>query len=147
MDSERTAASVGVVACVLTALAVGAPYVLLPAEEAGNVAAYYGVGPVSPLAPGLLGVLGAIIFAAGREGRSDPDLVAGVTVVVGGFSMVAALAWALSFRPDLVASTAALEFMTGHRWTVLAGTLLETVAAVWYAGARRLVPLPAALAR
>lgn len=145
MDRERTAATLGIVACASTAAAVVAPYVLLPADQVGVVGAYYGAGAVSPLAPGLLGAVGVVIFAAGREGRSDPDLVAGITLIIGAFSLAVAIEWALAFRPDLVAGTAALEFMSDHRWSVPGGALVETVAAVWYAGTRGLVPLPAAL--
>lgn len=142
MDEEWTAATLGIVAFVLTGGAVVAPYLLLPADQLDGVAAYYGVGAVSPLLVGVLGLLGAIVFAAGREDRSDPDLVAGITLVIGVFSLVVGLQWALSFYPVTGASTATLEFMSDHRWTVPAGGALEALAAYWYAGARGLVPLP-----
>lgn len=145
MDRERAAATAGVAACVLTAAAVAAPYLVLPAGQVDDVAAYYGAGMVSPLAPGLLGLVGAIVFAAGREGRSDPDLVAGVALAVGVFSLIVGLEWALSFRPGVFGGGVAIEFLDGHRWSVPAGGLLETVAAVWYAGTRGMVSLPAAL--
>lgn len=142
MDGERTAATVGAGACLLTAAAVAAPYVLLPADQVGTVGAFYGTGIVTPLAPGLLGLVGAIVFLSGRERRSDPDLVAGIALVIAVFSLVVGLEWALSFRPDLVASNEALEFMSTHRWSVPAGGLLETTAALWYAASRRLIPVP-----
>jgi len=142
MDGERTAATAGVVACLLTAGAVAAPYVLLPASALQYVARYYGAGPVNPLALGLLGLLGAIIFASGRERRSDPDLVAGIMLSVGLFSVVVAGLWALGFDPVAVGATDAIDFMRTHRWSVLAGTGLELVAALWYAAARDLVPVP-----
>lgn len=142
MDGERAAASAGVLACLLTAGAVAAPYFLLPPELAGAVTDYYANGLVTPFAPGLLGLIGAIVFASGRERRADPDLVAGITLAIGVFSFVVALEWALSFRPDLVASTEALEFMSTHRWSVPAGTLLEALAALWYAASRGLIPIP-----
>lgn len=142
MDGERTAASVGILAFLLTAGAVAAPYVLLAPDLVGTVQDYYANGAVTPFAPGLLGLIGAIVFASGRERRSDPDLVAGITLAIGVFSFVVALQWALAFRPDLVASTEALEFMSTHRWSVPAGALLETVTALWYAASRRLIPIP-----
>lgn len=142
MDDERTAATLGTAACLLTAAAVAAPFFLLPADVAGQVSDYYATGAVTPYAPGLLGLIGAIVFASGRERRSDPDLVAGVTLAIGVVSLVVALEWALAFRPDLVASTEALEFMSTHRWSVPAGALLETLAAVWYGASRGLIPVP-----
>lgn len=144
MDSERTAATVGAGACLLTAGAVAAPYVLLPEGAVQYVGRYYAAGPVNPLAIGLLGLVGAIVFAAGREGRSDPDLVAGIMLSVGVFSVAVAAAWAAGFDPNAVGagSKEALTFMDTHRWSVLAGGVLEAVAGVWYAVARRLVPLP-----
>jgi hypothetical protein len=145
MDEEWTAATLGIVACVVTAGAVAAPYLLLPADQLDGLGAYYALGVVSPLAPGLLGVLLAVVFAAGREDRSDPDLVAGITLTIALFSLAVALQWALAFRPDIVASRATLEFLSDHRWSVPAAALLEAVAALWYAGARGLVPLPSPL--
>lgn len=142
MDEERTAAGLGALACLLTAAAVAAPYVLLEPDQLSTVDAYYAVGVVTPLAPGLLGLIGAIVFASGRERRSDPDLVAGITLAIGMFSFVVALQWALAFQPSLLPSTQALAFMTTHRWTVPAAALLETVAALWYAGSRQLIPTP-----
>lgn len=147
MDSERTAASVGVLACLLTAGAVVAPYLLLPPDLVGTIQDYYANGAVTPYAPGLLGLIGAIVFASGRQGRSDPDLVAGITLAVGVFSFVVALEWALAFRPDLVGSREALEFMATHRWSVPAAALLEALAALWFAASRRLIPVPAAGSR
>lgn len=147
MDSERAAASVGILACLLTAGVVVAPYLLLPPDLVGTVQDYYANGAVTPLAPGLLGLIGAIVFASGRERRSDPDLVAGITLAIGLFSFVVALEWALAFRPDLVGSNEALEFMSTHRWSVPAGTLLESIAALWYAASRRLIPVPGDVSR
>lgn len=142
MDGERTAATVGTAACLLTAGAVATPYLLLSGNAVQYVGWYYAAGPVNPLAVGLLGLLGAIIFAAGRERRSDPDLVAGIMLSVGLFSAGVAALWATGFDPGGIDSTAALEFMDVHRWSVLAGGVAELVAALWYAVARGLVPRP-----
>lgn len=141
MNDERTAATVGVGACVLTAVAVVAPYVLLPATAQQYVGAYYGVGPVNPLALGLLGAVGAVVFASGREQRSSPDLVAGVMLSVGLFSLVVGAVWALGFDPGAAGGDVPVDFFSTHRWVVLAGAALEVAAAGWYAGALGLVPL------
>lgn len=145
MNGERTAATVGVAACVLTAVAVVAPYVVLPASAQQYVGAYYGTGPVSPLALGLLGLVGAIVFASGREERSSPDLVAGVMLTVGAFSLLVGAVWALGFDPAAAGGDVPVDFFGTHRWVVLAGVTLEAAAAGWYAGALGLVPLPGAL--
>lgn len=142
MNNERTAATVGVVACVLTAVAVVAPYVVLPASAQQYVGAYYGTGPVTPLALGLLGAVGAIVFASGREERSSPDLVAGVMLSVGLFSLVVGGVWALGFDASAAGGDVPVEFFATHRWVVLAGAALEMATAGWYASALGLVPLP-----
>lgn len=142
MDRERTAATAGVAACLLTAGSVAAPYLLVSENASVQVGTYYGAGPVNPLAVGLVAVIGAIIFAAGREGRSDPDLVAGIMLPVGAFSTVVAAVWVGAFDPALITDQSTLGFFSTHRWTVLAGGALEAAAAAWYAAARGLVPVP-----
>lgn len=149
MNHARTAPAAGVAACLLTVAAVAAPYLLLPADQAIAIDAYYGLGAVSPLGIGLLGLMGAVIFAAGRQDRSDPSLVAGVMLAIGLFSLFVSVQWALAFRPELFAAVATSRtraFLADHRWSVVAGTVLMTLAAVWYAAALDLLPLPRALA-
>lgn len=137
MDRAQAAATVGAVACLLTAVAVAAPFFLVAGEQFDLVGAYYAQGAVSPLALGLLGLVGAIIFAAGREGRSDPDLVAGIMLAVGLFSVVAAAQWALAYDPAAFfgSEDPPTGLLGAHRWSVVAASGLVAVAAGWYARA------------
>lgn len=142
MDGERAAATAGVVACVLTAVAVVAPYVVLPAGDQELVGSYYASGPISPLAVGLLALIGAVVFASGRESRSNPDLVAGVMLSVGAFSLLVALSWALGLPTPGGDAPRSVRFLGRVRWLVLAGAALELATALWYAAALGLVGLP-----
>lgn len=137
MDGPRTAATAGTAACLLTAAAVVAPYVVLSGDQMGAVGTYYALGAVSPLAAGLLGLVGAVIFAAGREGRSDPDLVAGVMLAVGVFLVVVTLQWALAYGPAAFfgSENVPTGFLSAHRWSVVAGTALVAASGAWYARA------------
>lgn len=137
MDQRDLAAAVGAVACALAVIAVAAPYVVVPADRLPAVAAYYGLGAVTPLTVGLLGLVGVVAFLAGLRGRTEPGTVAGLMLAAGAASLVVALQWALLFdglRPDLVEPDLR-DFLSTHRWWVVAATSLWTVAAAWYARA------------
>lgn len=125
MDDLRLAPTVGIVACLAVLAALAAPYLL----GVTGVAGYYGSGAVSPLLAGLFALVALIVFAAGREGRSDPGLAAGVAFALGLFMVLVAGAWALTVRIDAVQVTA------NHRWAVVGATVLVPLAAGWYARA------------
>jgi hypothetical protein len=126
MDDPRVAPTVGLAACIGVVAALLAPYVL---AESGSVGAYYGSGALNPLLAGGFALLGIIVFAAGREGRADPVLAAGVMLALGVFATLIAVVWALTVRID------AIQFVTYHRWVVAAVTALIPVSAGWFARA------------
>jgi hypothetical protein len=127
MDSLRVAPSVGIVASLAVLAMLAAPYLL--ADSTASVGVYYDSGVVNPLLAGLFGLVAVIVFAAGREGRSDPGLAAGVALALGLFIVVVALAWALTVRVDV------LEISQYHPWTVVATTVPAPVSAGWFARA------------
>lgn len=134
MPRPEHAAGTGALACLATALAVAAPYVLV--ADPAVVPRYYGLGFVGPLAVALLALVGFVAFAAGARERSDPSLVAGLVLVAGVASLVVAVQWALAFDgATLGTDRATYEFFDVHRWVVVAGTGVWTLAAGWYAGA------------
>ncbi|RXK51444.1 DUF7548 family protein [Halorientalis pallida] len=127
MDDLRIAPLVGIVGCLFVLLALGVPYVLL--EDPSGVGLYYGSGAVNPLLAGLFAMVTLIALAAGREGRSDPAMAAGVALVLGAAITVIALAWALTVRVDVVAID------TVHRWVVAGASVFVPAGSAWFARA------------
>jgi len=127
MDDLRIAPLVGIVGCLAVLLALAAPYVLV--EDVGGVGLYYGSGAINPLLAGLFAAIALIALAAGREGRSDPALAAGVALVLGAVMAVVAIAWALTVRVDVVAID------TAHRWVVAGVSVFVPVGSAWFARA------------
>lgn len=139
MDQERVPPLAGVVACLLAAVAVLAPYVAVPEEEVGVVGQYYGLGAVSPLAIGVLALVGIIAFAAGLKERTDPTLVAGLMVGVGVLSLLVSVQWVLAVPARVGQSAATADFLATHRWSIPATAGLIVATALWYARALGLV--------
>ena len=131
MNDLRVAPTVGIVACLAVLAALAAPYVL--ADSTANVGLYYSSGAINPLLAGLFALVVLIVFAAGREGRTEPDLAAGAALALGLFTLLIAVAWALTTRVDVIAIT------TSHRWVVVATAALLPVSAVWFARALRVI--------
>jgi hypothetical protein len=118
MDVERSAATVGVVGCLATLVAMGAPYALI-AEPGTGLPIYYGAGPLGAVPVAFLAVIQPIVLLSGTRGRADPQTVAGMALVVGlAMAGIAAL-WALSVPDELVLSFPA-AWMGWHRWAVVA---------------------------
>jgi len=122
MDRVRIAPLVGVVGCLGVLGALAYPYLV-----SDGVGAYYGSGVVNPLVAGLLALLAIVVFAAGREGRTDPVFAAGAALVFGLFVFVLVLAWGVTTRVDTatVADT--------HRWITAGLALIAPAGALWYA--------------
>jgi len=137
MDALRLAPTVGIVASLSVLVALLAPF--LAVEQGSAVGTYYGAGAVNGLAVGLFAGVALVAFAAGREGRSPPDTVAGVTIVLGLFAAILALLWALTVPRSLVTQLSTATWIDGHRWLVAALTVVIPAAAGWYARAQRLI--------
>jgi hypothetical protein len=131
MNDLRLAPTVGIVASLAVLAALAAPYVL--AESAADVGLYYGSGALNPLLGGLFALVVLIVFAAGREGRTDPELAAGAALALGLFTLLIVVAWALTVRVDV------LVIATGHRWAVVAVAALLPASALWFARALNLL--------
>ena len=128
MAQARTAPLAGIGGCLAVLVALAYPYLAVD----GPVGAYYGSGLVNPLVAGLLAVLALIVFAAGRERRTEPDFAAGVTLTAGLFVALIVFLWAATVRIDVV------EISPLHRWITLAVSLTIPVAGAWYARSLRL---------
>lgn len=123
MNRLRAVPTVGIVASLAVVVALSVPYLL----GTNGVGTYYGSGGVNPLLAGLFALVGVIVFAAGREGRSDPELAAGVALALGVFMVLVTVVWALTARVD------AVQLTTMHRWLVVGTAALVPLSAVAYA--------------
>jgi hypothetical protein len=128
---ETRAPSVGVVAALAVLAAVAAPYFLIDATEVG---VYYSAPTFVPLhlVVGLFATVAVVIFAAGRNGRTDPLIAAGATVVLGGFMALLVLWWAVAVG-SLVGGLTEVAAFDYHRWLLLAAALAVAGSAGWFA--------------
>jgi len=135
MSSERSretaAPTAGVLAALAVLAAVVAPYFLISPSEAG---VYYGVPVPVPvhLVVGLFASVAIIVFAAGRNDRTDPETAAGAAVVLGGFMAVLSLWWAIA-AGDVVGSFPTDAAFDYHRWVLFGAALAVATSAGWYA--------------
>jgi hypothetical protein len=134
MDDLKVAPVVGIVGSLLVLAVLVWPYLQ---ETATAVSAYYASGAVTPLAAGLLAFVSIIVFAAGRQERSDPALVAGAVLVFGLFVFLIALSFAFTARVDVLGGSSAA--LSSQRWTLAAVALVPLASAGWYARALGLV--------
>lgn len=133
MNSDEAASTVGVVACLLLLLVLGLPYLVV--SDAGNtLGAYYAAGPVGAAGLVFLAPLTVVVLLSGTRGRSDPDLVAGIALVLGVALLGLALLWALSIDRTLLFSfPASASWITSHRWAVVAVAAVIPVSIAAYA--------------
>jgi uncharacterized membrane protein len=134
MDDLKVAPAVGIVGCLLVLAVLVWPYLL---ETAASVSAYYASGTVTPLAAGLLAFVSIIVFAAGRQERSDPALVAGAALVFALFVFLIALSFAFTARVDVLGGASAS--LSSQRWLLAGVAVLPLAGAGWYARALGLV--------
>ncbi|MFB6168522.1 MAG: hypothetical protein ABEJ43_06715 [Haloferacaceae archaeon] len=130
MDVERSAATAGVVGCLATLAAMGAPYALI-AEPGTGLPIYYGAGPLGASPVAFLAVLQPIVLLSGTRGRADPQTVAGIALVVGLSMLGIAVSWALAVPRGFVLSFPA-AWMGWHRWAVVALVALVSAASGTY---------------
>jgi len=142
MDDVRAAPTAGIVACLFLAAVLLLPYLLVSPGSAVN--AYYDAGAITPLTAGLFALVGVIVFASGREGRTDPPLAAGAGLVFGVFAAAVTLAWALTVPASValqlgVGSDAVTTLLEYHRYLVVLAAVLVAGSGGWYARSLRLL--------
>jgi hypothetical protein len=128
---ETSAPTVGVVAALAVLVVVAVPYVLIPARDVG---VYYSAPTFVPihLVVGLFAMVAVVVFAAGRNGRTDPPTAAGATVVLGGFMALLVLWWAVAVG-DVVGSFDVTASFDHHRWLLLVATAAVAASGWWFA--------------
>ncbi|WP_018259043.1 DUF7548 family protein [Halomicrobium katesii] len=137
MEQLRLAPTVGIVASLAVLAVLAAPYAVV--EQSSAVGAYFAAGAISPLVVGLFASVAIIVFAAGRQGRSPPDLVAGATLVLGLFMTVLAAVWASTVPQSMVTQLTTADVLGYHRGALVVTALCVPAAAAWYARAQRLI--------
>lgn len=130
---QRTPPTVGLVVSLVVLGVVAGPLFVL--SNPGGLETYYASGLVGAWGVALLALVAVVAFAAGRQRRTEPDTVAGATLVVGVAMVLLGLQWALAVDPVVLQSSTTAAWMANHRWAVVATSLGVPAVAVWYARA------------
>lgn len=139
MERTRLAPTVGIVACLALVFVLTVPYGVV--STPGAVSAYYATGAISPLFAGLFALVSVIVFAAGREGRSDPALSAGAALVFSLFILAFCLLWLAAGPSEVILSLdePGVEWLQYHPYAVVLAALAVPASAAWYVRALGLV--------
>ena len=123
--------TLGIIAALAYGIIAIAPYVFLEVDST-VIDVDYDVSLAGPQFLSLLAVVALVLFAAGRQGRTEPDTVAGLTLVLGVVLTVLTLAWALAVPPELVLEAGDVTWFEYHRWAAVGAAVLIPAAATWY---------------
>ncbi|WP_254838094.1 DUF7548 family protein [Natronomonas marina] len=145
MESRRLAPTLGIVASLSVVGLLLVPYAVVDGTAVGN---YYGSGLLSPWVGGLLALVAVVVFAAGREERTEPETAAGIGVGLGLAAFVVAAVWAVTVPAEVPLQLTTDEPLVGplttgtvleyHRWVLAATAALVPAAGAWYAKTLRL---------
>jgi hypothetical protein len=134
MDLRAVSRRVGIVAAVVTVVALVAPYAVVTGPEyASQLAAYYASGVVGWGGIALFALLSAVVIASVEQGNVDPGTLAGVAVALGLATTVSAASWALAVEPSPVFRE--YLWLVWHARAVVALSVPIPAAAVVYARA------------
>lgn len=125
-NPRRYVPLVGIVACLLLLGGLAVPFFFASGNEVGL---YYDSGALNPMIAGLFAVVAIVVFAAGRENRTDPALAAGVALTLGVFAVVVVVPWALTVRVDVLANAT----LSAHPTVLAVLAVFLPVSAAWYA--------------
>jgi hypothetical protein len=119
MRLESIAPTVGAFTCLILAGAVFIPAVIITTPGV-SVADYYAAGPIGISVVGFLALLNIIVFLAGKQGRTDPVTVAGLTLVSGIAMVGFASVWAISITSTLLYGfPSQYAWIVNHRWVIV----------------------------
>ncbi len=141
MDGRHAAPTLGVLSSSVIIVVLVVPYLVV--NDISAVGTYYSAGVVTPWAAGLLALVAVIVFAAGREERTDPVTAAGIGLGLGVVMVMVASLWAISVPSDVplqlttddpivgpLSTAVVLEY---HRWLLMGAAVGPVAAAGWYA--------------
>ncbi|WP_224269552.1 DUF7548 family protein [Haloprofundus salinisoli] len=133
MRTADAAATAGTVVSLVLLVVVAVPY-LVVTNPAAPLSAYYAAGSVGANSVGFLSVIAAVAFLSGTRGNAEPDLVAGIAVVLGLAMVVLSLLWATTIDSTLLFSfPPEAAWIQYHRWAVVALSAVVAVVAGVYA--------------
>ncbi|MFP8955758.1 hypothetical protein ACLI4Y_03445 [Natrialbaceae archaeon A-CW3] len=132
MRPHQRPPTLGIVAAVAYVIAAFVPYFVLEAP-AGVLEFYYAAGLAGPQVLSLFAFVAIVIFAAGRQQRSEPELVAGLTLILGLVLAVVTLHWAVSVPTNVILEAGDVTWFEYHRWVTLLLAAVIPVASLWYA--------------
>ncbi|MEA5386458.1 hypothetical protein VB773_10640 [Haloarculaceae archaeon H-GB2-1] len=90
---------------------------------------------MNPLLTGIFALVGVIVFAAGRERRSDPSLAAGAALTLGLFGTAVTLLWAVTVPESVVVGMSTATVVEYHRWVLVVASLGIPAAGAWFSRA------------
>ncbi|PSP48139.1 hypothetical protein BRC75_07700 [Halobacteriales archaeon QH_7_69_31] len=146
MESRRLAPTLGVLASLAVVALLVLPYAILGSGEVGT---YYGAGAVSPWLGGVLAALAVVVYAAGRERRTEPARAAGIGVGLGLALALVAVLWAVTVPSEVplqlttdrtvFGPLSTADILESHRWVLGVAAAAVPASGVWYARALGLV--------
>ncbi len=131
MRPDQRPPTVGIGAAIAYVVIALAPYVVLDVEP-GVLDFYYTTGLAGPHLLSVFALVAVVLFAAGRQGRTEPDIVAGLTLVLGVVLFVVTVQWALSVPETIIVETTDASWFPYHRWLAVLTAAIIPVAAGWY---------------
>lgn len=142
MESRRAAPTLGVVVSACFVLLLLVPYLVV--DDATGVSTYYTAGTLTPWASGMMALVAIVVFAAGREDRTDPATAAGAGLGFGAVIFLITLLWAVSLPAEVPLQLTTAEPILGglvttgtvleyHRWVLAVVGALPAAAGAWYA--------------
>ncbi|MFP8891364.1 hypothetical protein ACLI4U_16590 [Natrialbaceae archaeon A-CW2] len=123
--------TLGIIAALAYGIIAIAPYVFLEVDST-VIDVYYDASLAGPQFLSLLAVVALVLFAAGRQGRTEPDTIAGLTLVIGVVLTVLTLTWALAVPTEIVLEAGDVTWFEYHRWGAVAAAATIPAAAAWY---------------
>ena len=142
MESRRLAPTLGVLASLAVVALLVLPYAILGPGEVGT---YYGAGAVSPWLGGVLAPLAVVVYAAGRERRTEPARAAGIGVGLGLALALVAVLWAVTVPSEVplqlttdrtvFGPLSTADILESHRWVLAVASAAVPASGVWYARA------------
>jgi hypothetical protein len=135
MVEVRTPATLGVASAVVYVLAMVVPYVAGGVPSGALQTYYTAFGIAGPPYVAVLALVALIVLAAGRQGRTRPDVAAGVALVLGFVVTLLTATWAFGGVADLVGSLSTATWLEYHRWVLMAAALSLFGSALWFADA------------
>lgn len=137
MERDRFAPYVGALGCLVLAVLLSVPYVVIEGQLQ-LLEAYYNSGPLGIVGVIFLATLGVVVFLSSVRGRADAELVAGIMLVVGVVIFALTALWAATVDSAVLYSfPATYSWLEYHPWASLAVSAVIAAAAGVYAAAVR----------